>query len=144
MVLGHNLIAISGCKGVIIVFQTRLRELREAAGYKSQQAFADAFGVAQSTVGGWEAGKREPNYKTTMRLASFFKVSVDNLLGLEDKKEQLPAEGEELSDARKKALQFIEGLSDDQLDRFINMGRAALEMGGSQQTQNTPRGEAGG
>ena len=91
----HNLIAIRGCKGVIIVFQTRLKELREAAGYKSQQAFADVFGVAQSTVGGWEAGKREPNYETTMRLARFFGVSVDDLLGLEDKKETLPTESEE-------------------------------------------------
>lgn len=62
------------------MFQTRLKELREAAGYKSQQTFADAFGVAQSTVGGWEAGKREPNYETTIRLANFFGVSVDYLI----------------------------------------------------------------
>ena len=62
------------------MFQTRLKELREAAGFKSQQAFADVFGVAQSTVGGWEAGKREPNYETTIRLAKFFGVSVDSLI----------------------------------------------------------------
>lgn len=66
------------------MFRTRLRELRENAGYKSQQAFADAFGVAQSTVGGWEAGKREPNYATTLKLANFFHVSVDYLLGQSD------------------------------------------------------------
>ena len=40
------------------VFQTRLRELREAAGYKTQQAFADAFGVAQSTIGNWKSDKK--------------------------------------------------------------------------------------
>ena len=62
------------------MFQTKLRELREAAGYSSQQSFADAFGVAQSTVGGWEAGKREPNYATTIRLARFFGVTIDTLL----------------------------------------------------------------
>jgi len=67
-----------------IMFQTRLRELREAAGYKSQQAFADVFGVVQSTVGNWEAGRREPNYETMMRLADFFHVSVDYLLGRTD------------------------------------------------------------
>ena len=39
----------------------------------------------------WEAGKREPNYETTMRLARFFGVSVDRLLGLdEEKKEPTP------------------------------------------------------
>ena len=69
------------------MFRTRLRELRENAGYKSQQAFADAFGVAQSTVGGWEAGKREPNYATTHKLANFFHVSVDYLLGQTDQKD---------------------------------------------------------
>lgn len=65
------------------MFQTRVRELREAAGYKSQQAFADTFGVAQSTVGGWESGKREPNYETTIRLSNFFNVPIDYLLGNE-------------------------------------------------------------
>ena len=62
------------------MFSVRLKELREAAGYRSQQAFADAFGVAQSTVGGWEAGKRRPNHETTIRLAEFLGVSVDSLL----------------------------------------------------------------
>lgn len=66
------------------MFRIRMRELREAAGYKSQQAFADVFGVAQSTVGNWEAGKREPNYETMIRLSHFFHVSVDYLLGCEN------------------------------------------------------------
>lgn len=63
------------------MFKVRIRELRESAGYKSQQSFADAFGVAQSTVGGWEAGKREPNFQTLMRLADFFDTTLDYLLG---------------------------------------------------------------
>lgn len=63
------------------MFPIRLKELREGSGYRSQQSFADAFGVAQSTVGNWEAGKREPNYETTVRLADFFGVSVDYLIG---------------------------------------------------------------
>lgn len=65
------------------MFSIRLKELREKNGYKSQQAFADAFGVAQSTVGGWESGKREPNLETTKRIAAFFNVSIDYLLGVE-------------------------------------------------------------
>ena len=63
------------------MFSLQLKKIRENAGYSSQQSFADAFGVAQSTVGGWEAGKREPNFATTIRLAKFFSVSVDELLG---------------------------------------------------------------
>lgn len=91
------------------MFQTRLRELREAAGYKSQQAFADAFGVAQSTVGGWEAGKREPNYETTMRLAQFFGVSVDYLLGHSENRAIPP------DPAYLEALQCLDGLSGEAL-----------------------------
>lgn len=66
------------------MFRTKIRELRESAGYKSQQAFANAFGVAQSTVGNWEAGAREPNFDTVQKLADFFHVSVDYLLGREN------------------------------------------------------------
>lgn len=66
------------------MFRTRIRELRESDGFKSQQSFANAFGVAQSTVGNWEAGTREPNYEMAQKLANFFHVSVDYLLGRED------------------------------------------------------------
>lgn len=64
------------------MFSVRLKELRERNGYTSQQSFADKFGVAQSTVGGWESGKREPNYSTTIKLANFFGVTIDELLGI--------------------------------------------------------------
>lgn len=97
---------------VVIMLQTRLKELREAAGYKSQQALADALGISQSTVGNWESGRRSPKRTTAIRLAKFFGVSVDYLLGLTDQaevsvrvtvanhlaqsaKEQLAAEGQD-------------------------------------------------
>ena len=80
-------------------FRVRLRAARELRGYKSQQSFADAFGVAQSTVGGWEAGSREPTYQTLVRLASFLRVSVDYLLGLtENENGPLSEIGEEALD----------------------------------------------
>lgn len=74
-------------------FPIRLKELREESGYSSQQAFANAFGVAQSTVGGWESGSRTPTLEVTKQLAQFFKVSTDYLCGnIEDapEKEKAP------------------------------------------------------
>lgn len=68
-------------QGVITLFRIRIRELREGAGFRSQQSFADAFGVAQTTVASWEGGKREPGHETTIKLAKFFNVTVDYLLG---------------------------------------------------------------
>lgn len=71
------------------MFRIRLKDLREKMGL-SQYAFADKFGVAQSTVGSWEAGKREPNFTTMQRLADFFGVSVDFLLGHEESAASTP------------------------------------------------------
>lgn len=62
------------------MFAAKLKQLREAAGYKTQQAFAEAFGVAQSTVANWERGRREPNQETLIRLARFLGTTVDALL----------------------------------------------------------------
>ena len=66
------------------MFSVRLKELREKLGM-SQQKFANSFGVAQSTVGMWESGKREPNYEITQQIADYFNVSVDYLLGRDTK-----------------------------------------------------------
>lgn len=66
------------------MFEKRLRLLREQGGYQTQQSLADALGVAQSTVANWEAGRREPNHEVTARLADFFHVSVDYLMGRTD------------------------------------------------------------
>lgn len=62
------------------MFRIRLKELRENAEL-SQYAFARALGVAQSTIGNWESGRREPNFQTTQRIAAFFNVSIDYLMG---------------------------------------------------------------
>ena len=72
------------------MFRIRLKELREKAGL-SQYKFAEKFGVSQSTVGNWEAGAREPNFKTLQRLAKFFDVSLDYFLGDEPISDGPPA-----------------------------------------------------
>jgi len=65
------------------LFGLRLKQLREDAGY-SQYTFADVFKCSQSAVGNWEAGKREPGFSTLIKLADFFGVTTDYLLGRTD------------------------------------------------------------
>lgn len=65
------------------MFRIRLKTLRENMGL-SQYKFADEIGVAQSTVGMWESGKREPDFHTAQILADFFNVSIDYLVGRTD------------------------------------------------------------
>lgn len=64
----------------INVFRFRVRELREVNGYRSQKAFAEALGVAQTTVASWEGGKREPDFDVAIRIADIFCTSVDSLI----------------------------------------------------------------
>lgn len=76
-------------------FKTRLKELRESKGL-TQKQFANNFNnyhleskvgdnitVSTQTVSYWENG-REPNFGTLIKLASFFDVTIDYLLGKSD------------------------------------------------------------
>lgn len=62
-----------------------LRSLREEKGY-SQKEVALALNVAPNTYNQWETGKREPDYTTLQRIADFFRVSTDYLLGRDETK----------------------------------------------------------
>jgi len=62
------------------MFRLKLKELREQQKL-SQYALAKKLNVAQSTVGGWESGVREPGHETTSKIADFFGVTIDFLLG---------------------------------------------------------------
>lgn len=59
---------------------SKLRELRKTKKL-TQAQFADAMGVSQSTVTFWENGKREPDLSTVVKLADFYDVTTDYLLG---------------------------------------------------------------
>lgn len=57
-----------------------LQRLRKSRGY-SQQQIADELGISRQTYSNYELGKREANYETLRRLADYFHVSIDTLLG---------------------------------------------------------------
>lgn len=65
------------------MFALRLKELRERKGL-SQYGLAAALNRPQSTIGSWEAGKRETDFVTLCTLADYFDVSIDYLLGHND------------------------------------------------------------
>lgn len=67
----------------------RLRELRKSKKL-SQQAVADMLGVTQATLSGWENAKYEIDNQSLSKLASFFEVTTDYLLGRTDKKTPAP------------------------------------------------------
>ena len=61
----------------------RLRELRLSLG-KSQSALASELCIAQNTLSQWENETRDIDSDRLQKLAQYFKVSTDYLLGLTD------------------------------------------------------------
>jgi methanogenic corrinoid protein MtbC1 len=64
-------------------FASRLRELRRRRGLR-QKDVAAALGLAQTTVANYEQNLRFPDEPTLVKIADFFSVSLDDLLGREN------------------------------------------------------------
>ncbi|MDI6872494.1 MAG: transcriptional repressor LexA [Bacillota bacterium] len=58
----------------------RLRELRKAADL-TQKQLASRISVNRATLANWETGRATPDAEMLRRLANYFSVSVDDLLG---------------------------------------------------------------
>lgn len=65
------------------MFAERLKTLRKNAGL-TQKDMAQHFQTSQPSYQAWESGKRNPNKASLDKLATFFNVSVDYLLGKTD------------------------------------------------------------
>lgn len=66
-----------------MIISTRIKELRIDANI-SQQELAKEIGVSQKAIDFWEKGINEPKASYVVKLAVFFKVTTDYLLGLEN------------------------------------------------------------
>ena len=63
-------------------FKTRLKELRIEKNL-SQASLAAAIGVTQKAIDFWEKGINEPKASYIIKLAKFFSVTTDYMLGIE-------------------------------------------------------------
>lgn len=50
----------------------------------SQRKLSEEFGVTNQTISLWETGQREPDFDTLVKIAKYFNVTTDYLLGIED------------------------------------------------------------
>lgn len=58
----------------------RIKECRKAIGL-TQQELAESLDLSQQTIAFWETGRRKPDIDTLSRMADFFHVTTDYLLG---------------------------------------------------------------
>lgn len=103
----------------------RLRDLRRENNLTGEQ-LASALNMKQSAISKWENGLQEPSKENLKKLATYFHVSSDYLLGLTDEREtyKKPMKFEEalkiLENTKRnddiiKITNSIKNLSDDQL-----------------------------
>lgn len=73
-----------------------LKKVRNEKRY-TQQAIADVLMVSKGAIASWESGARKPDVDTICKLADFYGVSLDYLLGRSEiKKETPPAKAEDV------------------------------------------------
>ena len=69
----------------------RLRKLRESKN-ETQKSMAEFLGIDRTTYVKYETGASEPNFSTLSKLADYFSVSVDYLIGRDETKKIDPSE----------------------------------------------------
>ena len=60
-----------------------LKALRNECGV-GQNELADVLNLSNASISYWENGLQEPSASALFKLAQYFKVSIDYLVGLED------------------------------------------------------------
>lgn len=61
-------------------FGERLKQAREESGYTQEQV-ADNLNIGRSTLANYEVNRTEPNLENLAKLADFYYVSADWLIG---------------------------------------------------------------
>lgn len=79
------------------VNKMRIKELRIQRNIQ-QKDLASALEIAANTLSQYETGKREPDQETLMKLADYFNVTTDYLLGRSESQEARAAENEKKPD----------------------------------------------
>lgn len=107
------------------VFSEKLKELRAEKGL-SQRLLANILNIAIPTLSHWECGYQEPSFKDLLNLATYFEVSTDYLLGLEDDfgarttaPMSAPAPRSELSEKEKALLEAFKKLLPETQDFLL-------------------------
>jgi len=64
-------------------FKDNLKQIRESVGYTQKQV-AQELCVSETCYAHWEQGRSEPNITTLKKLCKLFKVSIAELLCIDD------------------------------------------------------------
>lgn len=78
-------------------FQENLKRLMSSRGF-SMKAFGDEVGITTATISRYLSGNRTPDLLQIIKIAEYFNVSIDWLLGINgDKFDVMPKEIQEIA-----------------------------------------------
>ena len=101
------------------IFSKRLKTLREEK-QLTQDALAEKLGISRGSISFYENGTRTPDIEVFCRIASFFNVSLNYLMGLANAGKPENEEIGEQTGLSDKAVTMLAGTRGGMLPEFIN------------------------
>lgn len=96
----------------------RIKEVRIQNGI-SQKELASIIGIAQNTLSQYENERRTPDFYTAARIADYFHVSVDYLIG-RGKQEPIPGDEDGLSKVELRLLALYNDLNLEGQEKLLD------------------------
>ncbi len=85
------------------------------------------LGIDKSTISCWKARKTKPSDVNAQKIADYFGVTVEELMGKGIKKDPVPKDGA-VSQEKQQLLDMIDGLSDEQCRKLAGFIAEALKL----------------
>jgi transcriptional regulator with XRE-family HTH domain len=85
------------------------------------------LGIDKSTISCWKARKTKPSDVNAQKIADYFGVTVEELMGKGIKKDPIPKDGA-VSQEKQQLLDMIDGLSDEQCRKLAGFIAEALKL----------------
>lgn len=100
-------------KGTLIVIGEKIKELRKSSKI-TQEQLGNAIGVSKMAVSYFEKGKKSPGRETLEKIADYFNVTTDYLLGRSEDPELNEEENKIVTEEGKNIMALIESLPEDE------------------------------
>lgn len=102
----------------------RLRVLRASKNEK-QDVVAEACDISRVALARYETGQRAPRVEIAARLADYYGVSVDYILGRDEKTEPLTDNrSQKRNEKIEEATKILQGMTDEEYAMALNILRA--------------------
>ena len=107
-------------------FNEKLRMLRKKIRY-TQLEVAEKLEISDKSLSDYERGRAEPDIKTLIKIANFFNVSLDYLLGNKNKNEKLSFRSPyQNTQEFKKVIHIIDNVDFDKLNVILGVLKAVV------------------